>query len=125
MVKKMKKKTVLFALIAMTGVTGMFPVTSYADENGGAVQTNGVISFYEESTNSTETSSSKDSSTSTDSNSKPDTSASSEKPKPTGNYPSTGELVSKSLGISGVLLLILALLLFLKKKHRDEKGAEK
>lgn len=116
---------------------------------GDAVTTNGVVSFYEaeasssESTDSSEpipsstTESTTSSTTDTTSSSKTPTpnessdslpNASETKPsggttsKPAGSYPSTGELVKKSLMISGAVIIALVLFLFWKrKKARDEE----
>nr|WP_242700759.1 LPXTG cell wall anchor domain-containing protein [Enterococcus sp. DIV0212c] len=46
--------------------------------------------------------------------------------KPKGRYPSTGELVKKSLSISGILILMYVLLFFWskRKKTTNEKEAK-
>ncbi|WP_249274544.1 LPXTG cell wall anchor domain-containing protein [Candidatus Enterococcus clewellii] len=104
-------------LLLTTAFTAGAP-TSIAAENGGAVQTNGVIQFYEETTSSTTIPSTSTSTPVTEP-------SSSELPvtKPTGKYPSTGELVKKSLAISGSVLVVLVLLFFFWKRRKDEKEA--
>lgn len=91
-------------------------VNAQEDENGGgAVQTNGEIGFYEED-------GSIESSTLT-SSSKPIDKETSIKPK--GRYPSTGELVKKSLSISGAVVVVIVLGYFLlrrKKEKQEGKG---
>ncbi|MBO0445097.1 LPXTG cell wall anchor domain-containing protein [Enterococcus ureilyticus] len=88
------------AVIAQEGAAG-----------GGAVQTNGEIGFYEgESTTEPPTSSST-------TNVSESTIATT---KPKGRFPSTGELVKKSLSISGVALVVIVCLLLLFKRKKKE-----
>lgn len=88
----------------------------YADMDGGVVQTNGVLEFHEEeSTQSTTTSSSLESQEST-------TDSSSVTWKPDKKYPSTGELIGKSLFLSGIFILLLYIAFFFKKKIRRGEG---
>lgn len=88
-------------------------------EEGGAVQTNGGIGFYE-------TSSDRPSSEVSVPSSEAPALSTSRLPaiKPTGKYPSTGELVKKSLTFSGVVLILGTLILFLWKRRKEEGGAE-
>jgi LPXTG-motif cell wall-anchored protein len=72
------------------------------------VQTNGEIVFTESSTTTS-------SDHSTESSSKPLIE------KPQGKFPSTGELIQKSLLISGFLLLVLVLLIYIVKQKRMGK----
>lgn len=98
------------------------PAIGLATENGGAVQTNGVVSFYEETT---EPSSTTEPSTTTEPTTTPTTEPT--KPsgsKPAGKYPSTGELVKKSLGISGAALVLIALILFYVKRRKEQETGE-
>lgn len=95
-----------FMLILLALMVGA-PVYAQEGEGGGAVQTNGVIGFYEEETPPapSTTEPTKDSSEPTVT-------------KPAGKYPSTGELVKKSLSISGGILLLCVLVLFLIKRRK-------
>ncbi|OJG89771.1 LPXTG-domain-containing protein cell wall anchor domain [Enterococcus silesiacus] len=78
--------------------------------NGGEVTVDGVIGFYEESVEPTITSTS-----------------TSENPivKPEGKYPSTGELVKKSLPWLGGLLIIIAVVVWFKFRNSKEEKNEK
>ncbi|MEI5994258.1 LPXTG cell wall anchor domain-containing protein [Candidatus Enterococcus mansonii] len=94
-------------VIAIVGVSSDRIV--YAD--GGSVQTNGRVSFYTEtSTEPTESSYPKTSGDSDDSVA-----------KPVGKLPSTGELVVKSLTISGGIVLVIGGIFILLKKRREAK----
>ena len=104
------------------------PVVIEASANGGAVQTNGVIGFYEEDTSesSTSESSTSESSDSGSISSESITSQSTLPPtdgttKPTGKYPSTGELVKSSLTISGIALLVIAVIFLIWKKRQEKE----
>ena len=125
----MKKETML-RLVAVSLTVLMvfgFHSSALAAENGGAVQTNGVVGFYD---NSTESSSSTEPAPSTTESEKPapsesTTTSSTVVKKPTGSYPSTGELVTKSLSISGVVLLAGVLIFFLWKRRKDGEKEER
>ena len=109
MMVQVKKISLFLLLFLFVGVslTGL-DIESHAEENGGLVKTNGVVGFYEDSSSSDSTSNS---------------STSSQVIKPTGRFPSTGELMKSGLSIIGFLLLLLILfLLFKRKKERDEGG---
>ncbi|WP_086349972.1 LPXTG cell wall anchor domain-containing protein [Candidatus Enterococcus clewellii] len=120
------KRIKLFSSLFISVVVMAFiflgkPAIGFATENGGAVQTNGVISFYEESTDSsssTEPSSTTEPTIPTTEPTKPSGS------KPQGKYPSTGELIKKSLGISGAALLLIALILFYVKRRKEQASGE-
>ncbi|MCB5953440.1 LPXTG cell wall anchor domain-containing protein [Enterococcus sp. CWB-B31] len=114
----MKKLFLLLSsLIMVIGFT-VVGNTAFAEGNGGQVQTNGQITFYEDEPKP--------------SSSEPPVSSSSQEPvpsvssselpvtKPAGKYPSTGELVKKSLSISGAALIVAAFLLFLYKRRKKE-----
>lgn len=111
----MKKNIIRFTRL-LVGVTILLSVSAMpvlAADNGGAVQTDGVVDFYEETIIST-----------TESN-VPKTQNSSVAPSPTkprGRYPSTGELVKRSLGISGFALIVFVLFYFLLKKRKGKEG---
>ncbi|WP_086350803.1 LPXTG cell wall anchor domain-containing protein [Candidatus Enterococcus clewellii] len=114
----------MLLLLTVAGTAGV--PTSFAAENGGAVQTNGVIQFYEETSSSSTTPSSSTSSStvaSTSSSTPITVPSSSEAPvtKPTGKYPSTGELVKTSLAVSGSALVVLVVLFFFWKRKKDAK----
>ncbi|MGL4696731.1 LPXTG cell wall anchor domain-containing protein [Enterococcus larvae] len=124
--KKMQIVSLIASFILGFALCFVIPVTSEATTNGGAVQTNGVVGFYEEGSSD---SSSSDSSSSDGSSSSESTSQSTLPPtggttKPTGSYPSTGELVKNSLTISGAALLVIAavFLFWKKKKEKETQG---
>lgn len=119
MMKNFKKILTYLAFLSLIAISlSSLPIKSRAEENGAAVQTNGVIQFYEDS--SSESSNSESSSSERNSSE-----SNSSTPKPTGKYPSTGELVQKSMAISGFLLIALLLVFFFfkRKKDKDEKEA--
>ncbi|OTN88327.1 hypothetical protein A5819_000779 [Enterococcus sp. 7E2_DIV0204] len=96
----------------------VYPLNAAAKANGGEVQTNGVISFYEESS-STEPSSSVEPS------SGPEPSTSEPKVvKPVGRYPSTGEMVKKSFVVTGIALIVIGLVLFFWKRKKEHEGRD-
>jgi LPXTG-motif cell wall-anchored protein len=106
--KRIRASIVLLSLVFIGSFFIVKPVLVYGAE--AAVQTNGEIVFSDESTSPTsETSAS---------------TPSSEEPikKPAGKYPSTGELIQKSLSISGIAILVFAVGLYLfKRKQRVER----
>ena len=109
---------VVFSLVCAIGG----PQIVMADD-GGAVQTKGVIGFYEASTEST----SIEEPISSESSAPESTENSEEKAvvvKPKGKFPSTGELVKTGLSFSGVAL-VLGVLLFFFWKKRQEGGAKR
>ncbi|MGX7245491.1 LPXTG cell wall anchor domain-containing protein [Enterococcus quebecensis] len=107
--KKKKLFIIVLTAVAFWAISLVVPVHAYASENGGAVQTNGVISFYDE-----------DSATSPSSSQQKENPQLVEKPK--GRYPSTGELVKKSLSLSGFILLLAAIILFFWTRKKSKKG---
>ncbi|WP_086315369.1 hypothetical protein A5821_002852 [Enterococcus sp. 7F3_DIV0205] len=107
--KKKKIFIIVLTAVAFWAISLVVPALAYASENGGAVQTNGVISFYDE-----------DSTTSPSSSQQKDNPQLVEKPK--GRYPSTGELVKKSLSLSGIILLLAAIILFFWTRKKSKKG---
>lgn len=120
--------TLILRLSLAVGLLLSFSVPVYGAENGGAVQTNGVIEFYDDTEPSTsEPTPSSEPEPSTSEEPKPSeepTPSSSSEPivtKPQGKYPSTGELVKTSLTVSGVALVVLALLFFLWKRKKDKE----
>ncbi|OJG96781.1 LPXTG-domain-containing protein cell wall anchor domain [Enterococcus termitis] len=113
MMKKLNS-LVLFS-IACVSLFTIHPISVHAEGegNGGGIQTNGEIGFYEETKGTTEPTT------------EPATSDSTPKiTKPVGKYPSTGELVKKSLSISGAALIVIALLVFLWKRKKDDDKQE-
>ncbi|MGC6769563.1 LPXTG cell wall anchor domain-containing protein [Enterococcus sp. LJL128] len=111
------KKATYFVIASI--VLGLFSVTAgksaeASEVNGGAVQTTGVVGFYDDST---EPSSSSSSSTSTSSTPAP-------VQKPTGKYPSTGELVKTSLSIAGAVVVGMVLLFFWMKRRENKRKEE-
>jgi len=114
------RKKISFLILSFTFVLTLaisYPLNAAAN-NGGEVQTSGVISFYEESS-STEPSSTTEPSSST----QPSTSSEATI-KPVGRYPSTGEMVKTSLVFSGAVLIIIGLLLFFWKRKKEKEGRD-
>ena len=112
----MKKEVVHLLLISVIyfgiGFGGLAVVNA---EEIGQVQTNAGVGFYEAST---------DSSTieATTTTTKPTNVT-----KPKGRYPSTGELVKKSIAISGIVLILFVVIFILwkrKKNQQTKKGKE-
>lgn len=112
----MKKITILVVFPILFTLLFLFKPISVSAEgagNGGGIQTTGEIGFYEETKSTTEPT---DKPTST-------TVPPAEKPK--GKFPSTGELVKKSLFISGAaVVIIVAILFFWKRKKANDKQEE-
>lgn len=119
----MRKKTV-FILLSSMMVLVFFThfslgVIAAENQNGGQVVTEGIITFYEESTEpTTEPSSSEPISTSTPPNTSkfPDT-------KSAGKIPSLGDIAKGSISIIGIILII-AVFFFIFWKRRNDKGAD-
>ena len=101
--------SLIMGVILVFGVTG---VSAAANGNGGQVATDGVITFYEDAT--------VDSSSTTPSRQLPNTNTPTTQ-KPAGRYPSTGEIVKGAIGFSGVLVVIGACLLYLVKRKRTKE----
>nr|WP_242700645.1 LPXTG cell wall anchor domain-containing protein [Enterococcus sp. DIV0212c] len=114
-----KKSIVYFLLISVIGFKlGLGGFLTVSAEEIGQVQTSAGIGFYESSTES----SSSAENTATTSQSQSDIST-----KPKGRYPSTGELVKKSVALSGVVLIVFVVLFILwkrKKKKQTENRKE-
>ncbi|ALS02581.1 hypothetical protein ATZ33_14705 [Enterococcus silesiacus] len=116
-----------FSFIAVLFLLLGVPKLAHAAENGGAIQTNGQITFFESepsSSSSTEPTTSTSSSSSSTATTTSDQTFLPGKPtKPVGRYPSTGELVGKSLSVTGLALLLILLVLYLwkRKKHAEQK----
>ena len=123
---KMKKMFLLLSSFAMVmGFVAGGNTASAQEGNGGQVQTNGEISFYaDEPLPSSSSEPPAPSSTQEPSSEAPVPTSSSEPPvtKPAGKYPSTGELVKKSLTISGGVVLLIGLFLFLYSRKKKEAG---
>ncbi|MDA9471587.1 LPXTG cell wall anchor domain-containing protein [Enterococcus sp. 5H] len=114
----MKHKTIKLIVCSLIVLMGMFSYSSSSSANegtGGQVNRGGKISFYEESTEPS------DSSTSTEPSSNTPTTPSSTV-KPAGkSLPNMGELM-KNYGIFGIgILLLLVLVLFLRKRRKGEQ----
>ncbi|MGC6768511.1 LPXTG cell wall anchor domain-containing protein [Enterococcus sp. LJL51] len=113
MIKKNKFVALSLSSIVMTALL-LIPLKVSAEAvNGGQVATESVITFYEDEYEQKSSSSSNSMSTE-DSSSKVIVA---ETAKPSGKLPNTGDLVQGSIGISGILLLVGALLLFVRKKQ--------
>lgn len=103
----------IMGLVVITQYTS--PVNAAENQNGGQVTTEGIITFYEEATEPT---------SSTTEPAKPTPSNSSEPKitKPVGRYPSTGEIVKGSIGIIGIALIGIALFFFFKKRKKEQEA---
>lgn len=110
----------LSSLIVVIGCTVGETAVFAQEGNGGQVQTNGEITFYEDEP--LPSSSSEPPVSSEPASSEAPIPSSSEPviQKPQGKYPSTGELVKKSLSISGIALIAIVFLLFLYKRRKKE-----
>ncbi|ALS37594.1 LPXTG-motif cell wall-anchored protein [Enterococcus rotai] len=114
----MKHKTIKLIVCSLVVLIGMFSYSNSSSANegtGGQVNRGGKISFYEESTEPSDSSTSTEPSSST-------TTTPSTTVKPAGKgLPSTGELI-KNYGIFGIgILFLLLLLLFLRKRRKGEQ----
>ncbi|MBM7689634.1 hypothetical protein BCR24_01655 [Enterococcus ureilyticus] len=114
----MKHKTITLIVCSLVVLIGMFSYSNSSSANegiGGQVNRGGKISFYEESTEPSDSSTSIEPSSST-------TTSSSTTVKPAGKtLPSMGELL-KNYGIFGIgILFLLLLLLFLRKRRKGEQ----
>lgn len=120
--KDMKNRKRLFVLafsVVIWCILSSIPANyAYAEGiAGGAVQTNGEITLYDETSPSTTDSSLPPGSTN-DSIPEP-------KPKPKGKLPSTGELVKTSLFVSGIALVMMLFFFYLwKQKKSKQTGGE-
>ncbi|MHC5217262.1 LPXTG cell wall anchor domain-containing protein [Enterococcus sp. LJL128] len=115
MIKKNKFVALSLSSIVMTALL-LIPLKVSAEAvNGGQVATESVITFYEDEYEQKSSSSSSSNSMSTEDSSSKVIVA--ETAKPSGKLPNTGDLVQGSIGISGILLLVGALLLFVRKKQ--------
>lgn len=110
MLKKVQTSIVILSLVFIGSLFTIKPVLTYGAE--AAVQTNGEIVFSDESTvQSSETSSSQSNDEELTKNA-------------TGKFPSTGELVLKSLSISGIAVIILAVCFYLFKRKQKVEGKD-
>lgn len=93
------------------------PIKHFAAE-GGQVGHEAVIEFYRDEPDEKEKT---PSSTSNPVNDAEDTTVK----KPVGRYPQTGEIVKKSLTLSGVILAFSIVYVYLKKQRKERKGENK
>lgn len=121
---KHKKRIILICSLAVIFSLLLKPSVSQAtDAIGGQVNTGGKIIFYEE-TGSTEESSSSEGTDSTEeisnSESEEETSFNSNTTqKPSGNFPSTGEIIQRAGPLAGIMLLFLLLFLLKRRKEKN------
>ncbi|WP_430597646.1 LPXTG cell wall anchor domain-containing protein [Enterococcus sp. AZ177] len=112
----MNKKRIIIMLasiMCMVALASFSSNVSAADnQNGGQVATEGIITFYEDSTEPT-TEPSKPT---------PPNSSEPKVTKPVGRYPSTGEIIKGSIGISGIVLVAVALFIFFKKRKKEQEA---
>lgn len=108
----MKKKSIIhFLLISVICLSvGLSSFLTVDAEGVGQVQTNAGVGFYEDSTQI---------SSSTQPTAQTSQSDSSTKPK--GRYPSTGELVKKSIVLSGIILILFVVLFILWKRKKNNQ----
>ncbi|MGX7149539.1 LPXTG cell wall anchor domain-containing protein, partial [Enterococcus ureasiticus] len=113
--------------ILLSSIMGLMVATQFSEtvnatenQNGGQVTTEGIITFYEDSTEPT----TEPTTASTTEPSKPTPSSPSEPKvtKPVGRYPSTGEIIKGSIGIGGIVLVAIALFLFFKKRKKEQEA---
>ncbi|MGX7148294.1 LPXTG cell wall anchor domain-containing protein [Enterococcus ureasiticus] len=111
--KKIQVSVALVFLVFVGSILTVPSISVYGME--AAVQTDGEIVFTQESTQPTSTTSEP-------------SSDSSEEPikKPGGKFPSTGELILKSLSVSGIaiIMLVFGVYLFKRKKSVDKKDGQ-
>ncbi|MEI5990810.1 hypothetical protein A5881_002315 [Enterococcus termitis] len=110
-----RKLNLLLTSIVWVGLLMTISQPAFAQEGvGGAVQTNGEIGFYKEAVPDPPAPSEPIPSTSS-------SSAGVEEPKikPKGKLPSTGELVKRSLSISGIALVLIVVFWFLFKRKKE------
>jgi len=120
--KVVKKVAVLIGVLVMTVVGSVRMV--YAEE---AISTKGVIRLYTDDTTSPPTSGTTEPTSSTDpsgSGTTPPTASGSTKPVGRTGLPSTGELAQRGLWLVGILVVLLALIVFLykRKQKKEEEG---
>jgi LPXTG-motif cell wall-anchored protein len=122
------KKRIINLLLLITLVSGVCVVSGkpvWAAE-GGAVQREGVNSFYEDEP-APSSSSSEEPKTEPTSEPEPEPSSSSAEPvvtKPAGKYPSTGELIQTGAAVSGATLVLAFLLIVLWRRKKEKEGRE-
>ncbi|MFD1899275.1 cell wall protein [Enterococcus termitis] len=109
MLKRIRTQIVILSLVFIGSFFTVKPVVSYGAE--AEVQTVGEIVFSEESTTPTSGTSQ---------------SSSDEEPtkKPAGKFPSTGELVQKSLLICGMAVIVLVACFYLFKRKQTTRRKE-
>lgn len=124
--KRLIKSSSLFVSVMVGILLLSGAVVGHAEgTNGGGVQTQGGISFYEDSTEaSSSTVATTESSTVVSEPTVTSDSSIASITKPYGKYPSTGELVTKGLGIGGLVLVLLVLLFLLLKRKKEHKEEE-
>ncbi|ALS00974.1 hypothetical protein ATZ33_06205 [Enterococcus silesiacus] len=94
------------------------PVTSFADD-GGQVGHEAVIEFYREDEKKDPPTTTSESKTNLNVSEGP------QKSKPIGRFPQTGEIVRKSLMLSGIVLALSALYVYVKKQRKENEGETK
>lgn len=125
--KEMKKRSLVLLITSfflVLGLVASFPVAVLANGNGGSVQTNGVISFYDETITSSTTEPTTPSTTEPSDSELPATDSTTVEKPAGGKLPSTGELVKMSLSISGVAIIAAVLFFFLLKRKKDSSKRE-
>lgn len=109
--KKLRASVVLVFLVFVGSMFTVKTIPAYGVE--AAVQTDGEIVFTQESTQTTSATS------------ESSTESSNELiKKPAGKFPSTGELVAKSLSVSGVAIVLFALIFYLFKRKKSADGKD-
>ncbi|MBP2098160.1 LPXTG cell wall anchor domain-containing protein [Enterococcus rivorum] len=110
--QKKLRYLLLFSAILVVSLLTIWAVQVNAEENGGVISTKGQITLLEDTT-TTET---KTSESSKDKTIGPPVG------KPSGKLPSTGELIKKSLSISGMVMIGITFCLYWWKRQQRKKA---
>lgn len=113
---KKNKLSVCILTISVLGLAFFFKPIKYFAAEGGQVGHEAVIEFYLEESNEKTPSGTSDLVVD---------SKDTQVKKPVGRYPQTGEIIKKSFTLSGVILAVSSLYLYLKKQRKERKGENK
>ncbi|MGX7245676.1 LPXTG cell wall anchor domain-containing protein [Enterococcus quebecensis] len=111
----MKKKKLILSTIAVSilGLTLFLKPVRHFAVDGGQVGHEAVIEFYSDDQPEKE------------SVDEPKDSVKPTSTKPVGRYPQTGEIIKKSLTLSGAIVVLLAIVAYMKKRKKEQKGENK
>ncbi|MEI5994290.1 LPXTG cell wall anchor domain-containing protein [Candidatus Enterococcus mansonii] len=113
--KKLKYLLSCILFISVGVTLFIFPIMDVWAVEGGQVGHDAVIELYAEDTIESSSSSSE----------QPTSSSKPIVEKPKGKYPSTGEVIRRSLALSGSALALIALIFFIKKRREEREEVEK